>query len=304
MVVYKKIIAVVVTHNRCQLLKRCIKKIIEQSIPPEEILVINNGSNDDTEHVLKKLNIRTINQDNVGSAGGWETGIEFAIKNQYDAVWLMDDDGYPDKYSLEILKNSINEKMACISSIVVKENNPQEFVFPYPLIKDNNQPSHFAWTRKIKNKKLLLKKSFDSKYPYVHLFNGALIPISIIKKIGNVNKNYFIYGDELDYTFRLMRQGKIFSNINSIHYHPDVTKRSYSRLKIYYFLKNTLIITNKYYNNVFLRQILQIINIILITIRRNGINYFISFILIKNYKLIPLAIYRGIRGKIGFDKDV
>lgn len=304
MVVYKKIIAVVVTFNRCQLLKRCLKKIIEQSIPPEEILVINNGSTDDTKNVLKKLKIKTINQDNVGSAGGWEKGIEFAIKNQYDAIWLMDDDGYPDKYSLEILKSSIDEKMACISSIVVKEDNPQEFVFPYPLIKKNNQPSLFKWPRKINNKKELLKKSFDSKYPYIHLFNGALIPIRIIKKIGNINKNYFIYGDELDYTFRLMRQGKIFSNINAIHYHPDVTKRSYTPIKIYYLLKNTLIITKKYYKNVLLRQILQIFNIILIVIRRNGINYFLSIILIKNYKLIPLAIYRGIRGKIGFDKDV
>ena len=70
MVVYKKFITVVVTYNRCQLLKRCLKKIIEQSIPPEEILVINNGSTDDTRNVLKKLKIKTINQDNVGSAGG------------------------------------------------------------------------------------------------------------------------------------------------------------------------------------------------------------------------------------------
>ena len=304
MVVYKKIIAVVVTHNRCKLLKRCIKKIKDQSIPPEEILVVNNGSTDDTEKVLKKLKIKTINQNNVGSAGGWEKGIEFAVRNQYDAVWLMDDDGYPDKYSLEILKNSIDKKMACISSIVLKENNQQEFVFPYPVMNENNKPSLFKWPRKINNIKQLLKKSIDSKYPYIHLFNGALIPINVIKKIGNVNKNYFIYGDDLDYTFRLMREGNIFSNINAIHYHPDVTKRSFSRLKIYYLLKNTLIITKKYHQNILLRQILQIINILLIIIRRNGINYFISRILIKNYRLIPLAIYRGISGKMGFDKDV
>ncbi len=304
MVIYKKIIAVVVTHNRCKLLKRCINKIRAQSTKPEEILVINNGSTDDTKKVLEKLKVKTINQQNLGSAGGWERGIEYAINNKFDAVWLMDDDGYPDKNSLEILKNSIKKSMSCMSSIVLKENNPNEFVFPYPIINKNNMPVLFKWPRKISNKKQLLKKSINNNYPFIHLFNGALIPINVIKKIGNVNKNYFIYGDEIDYFFRLIKHGKVFSNINAIHYHPDVAKRAYSSKKIYYFLKNTLIITNKYYDKKLFRQIFQVINILLIVLRRNGIIFFLRLILIKKYKLIPLAIYRGIKGKIGFDKDV
>ena len=136
------------------------------------------------------------------------------------------------------------------------------------------------------------------------LFNGALIPLNIIKKIGNLDENYFIYGDELDYTFRLMREGQFFSIIKSIHYHPDVTKRVYSHTKIYYILKNTLIITKNYYEKVILRQILQIINILSIILRRNVIKYFLKLTLIQNYKLIPLAIYRGLKGQIGFDQDV
>ena len=304
MVIYKKIIAVVVTHNRCKLLKRCINNILNQSLPPDEILVINNGSTDNTKDELDKLKINTINQDNLGSAGGWVTGIKYAIEKKFDAIWLMDDDGYPDRYSLEILKKSIDKEMSCLSSIVVKENNPEEFVFPYPILNENNQPTLLKWPRKLKNKKQLLKKIIEDKYPYAHLFNGALIPLNVIKKIGNVDENYFIYGDELDYTFRLMRQGQVFSNIKSIHYHPDVTKRLYSHTKIYYILKNTLIITKKYYDKVILRQIFQISNILLIILRRNGIKYFLKLTLIQNYKLIPLAIYRGLKGQIGFDKDV
>ena len=98
MVSYKRIIAVVVTHNRCKLLKRCINNILNQSVPPEEILVINNGSTDNTKDELKKLKINTIYQDNLGSAGGWVTGIKYAIEKKFDAIWLMDDDGYPDRY--------------------------------------------------------------------------------------------------------------------------------------------------------------------------------------------------------------
>ena len=299
-----KIIAVVVTHNRSTLLKRCIKNIKAQSLLPNEILVINNGSTDNTETVLNKLKIKTITQKNIGSAGGWEKGIDYAIKKKFDAVWLMDDDGYPDKYSLENLKNSLKAKISCISSILVKENDTETFVFPYPAINKKNRPAIFTWPRKIMNKKDLEKRSINNNYPFAHLFNGALVSMKAIKRIGNVNKNYFIYGDELDYFFRLSRVGDVFSNTKAIHYHPDVNKRTYSPMKIYFYLKNTLIINKIYYKNSILRQISQIINILSIILRRNGILFFLNLIFGKHYKLIPIAIYRGIKGKIGNDYDI
>ena len=123
-----------------------------------------------TQKTLEKLKVKTINQQNVGSAGGWARGIEYAIKNSFDAIWIMDDDGYPDKYSLEILKNSIDEKMACISSIVLKENNHNEFVFPYPITNKNNMPVLFRWPRKISKKSELLKKVLIIIIPlYIYL---------------------------------------------------------------------------------------------------------------------------------------
>ena len=93
-----KVLAALVTSNRCQLLERCIKHLKLQTKEPYEILVVNNGSTDNTEFFLKKNNIKFINQNNLGSAGGWHTAIDYAIKNNFEYIWLMDDDGYPEKY--------------------------------------------------------------------------------------------------------------------------------------------------------------------------------------------------------------
>ena len=41
-----------------------------------------------------------INQDNLGSSGGWRRAIKYAIDNGFDYVWMMDDDGFPDKFAL------------------------------------------------------------------------------------------------------------------------------------------------------------------------------------------------------------
>ena len=299
----KKIIAVIVTYNRCELLKRCINNIKSQSSPPDEILVINNGSTDKTLDFLNLSKITTITQNNIGSAGGWARGIDYAISRNFDAVWLMDDDGYPEKFALENLRNLIDEDTSCISSILVKENEVESFVFPYPAINKKNKPALFSWPRKIMTRRELERRSINHKYPFAHLFNGALVSIKAIRKIGNVNKRYFIYGDELDYFFRLSKAGNVYSTTKSIHFHPDVNKRSYSPIKIYYYLKNTLIINKKYYRNPLIRQVSQIINILLIILRRNGILFFINLIFGKYRKLVPMAINRGIRGKIGSDYE-
>ena len=46
-------IAIVVTHNRCNLLKRCLKSLQSQSIKLSDILVIDNGSTDDSVEFIK-----------------------------------------------------------------------------------------------------------------------------------------------------------------------------------------------------------------------------------------------------------
>ena len=55
-----KTVAVIVTHNRCRLLERCINHVKEQTSKPDEILVINNGSTDGTEDLLINLKIKVI----------------------------------------------------------------------------------------------------------------------------------------------------------------------------------------------------------------------------------------------------
>jgi len=90
----EKAIAVVVTYNRLHLLKECITALRNQTQKPDAILVINNGSTDDTgKWLLSQPDLLVISQGNTGSGGGFETGIQWAYKNGYSWIWCMDDDG-------------------------------------------------------------------------------------------------------------------------------------------------------------------------------------------------------------------
>ena len=138
-----KVLTVVVTPNRSKLLERCLDAINLQSDPTQDLLVINNGSTDDTEEILSKKNIWFITQENVGSAGGWHTGLKIGLDKGYDACWLMDDDSYPHEQALKNLKLNFNQVIEFLSSVVLKEDINSEIVFPFQVFSINSMPNIF-----------------------------------------------------------------------------------------------------------------------------------------------------------------
>jgi len=296
-----KTLAVVVTHNRCALLERCINHLFVQKRIPSEILVINNASSDGTLAMLEQQRVTVITQENLGSAGGWYRGIQYAIDGNFDAVWLMDDDGYPDAEALQLLEKQLSREVVCASSVVVCENNPDRFVFPFPLLDFSGMPKLFAYPRKIALLDKLRSISSDGIYPFAHFFNGALISVAAARKVGNVNCDFFMFGDEVDYFYRLRQSGRVVSVLNAFHFHPDVTERPYTPVKVYYFVKNTLILNHRYMNWVWLRDVLTVLVVLVRTAQRNGMLSVIEYIVGKHRVLLSEAIIRGLRGQIAKD---
>ena len=104
---------VIVTFNRKELLIKCINAVLGQSYLPKTIYIIDNASTDGTEEFLKEKGLHhgqvngvTIRYErlpkNSGGAGGFHAGMKLAHEDGCDAVWMMDDDGLPDK---DCLKN-------------------------------------------------------------------------------------------------------------------------------------------------------------------------------------------------------
>jgi rhamnopyranosyl-N-acetylglucosaminyl-diphospho-decaprenol beta-1,3/1,4-galactofuranosyltransferase len=296
-----KVLAVIVTHNRCELLARCVDYLQAQTYLPEAILVINNASTDGTVALLERRGVPFVNQENVGSAGGWHCGIQHAIDHGFDAVWLMDDDGFPEVGALLALKFALVNGVACAASVVLCEDRPSHFVFPFPLLDRSGLPAIFRWPYKLRTLAELRALALDGTYPFAHFFNGALVLVAAARQVGNVNRDFFIYGDEVDYFFRLRKVGKVISVLDAAHFHPDVSNRPYTPNKVYYFVKNSLVLNARYFNAVWLRHVMAILVVLGRTTRRNGVLAAFSFVLGINAPTFYLAIFRGLRGKVGKD---
>lgn len=285
------VLAVVVTYNRLQLLQRCVAHLKTQEALPD-ILIINNSSPDATESWLQKEEIDHITQPNGGSSAGWKTGIDEALRRGYEYVWLMDDDGFADAKALKILLENAKPETALISSIVVKENDPGSFVFGLPVVDENQQPVIFARKRKYQNF-AELPEEFKAQYPFAHLFNGALLNLNLAKKVGTVNTDYFIYGDEVDYYCRLLHAGRVHYQMDALHYHPDVSQRVIEKSRVYYFIRNTIILNNQYFNQSSLRNLLTVGVAILRLAKRNGLVAAMKYVVGSDSKFVWKAIQDG-----------
>ena len=298
---HTRIIAVVVTHNRSKLVSRCIDYILMQERPVDEILVVNNGSTDGTVEMLHRRGINFVTQENVGSAGGWHTGIQQALYKGFDAVWLMDDDGFPEIGALAALEVALVPGVACASSIVVREEDPTTFVFPFPVLDEARMPVIFGLPRKYSKVAELRQVSKDGTYHFVHLFNGALVSLKSLAQFGNVNRDYFIYGEEVDYFFRMRKTGSVISVLDAIHFHPNVSERPLNEVKVYYYIKNSMILNSLYFNAVWFRHFLILMAVLSRMASRNGMRFVFSMLIGRNSTTFYSAILRGIKGNLGAD---
>ena len=88
---------VIPTFNREERLTAAIRSVLNQSLPPSEIIVIDDGSTDATAHSIKSFpEVRYIHQENQGVSQARNHGIR-AAKHEWIAFLDSDDEWLPRK---------------------------------------------------------------------------------------------------------------------------------------------------------------------------------------------------------------
>lgn len=90
--------AVVLTRNRVDSLRATLEAIASQTRVPDEIVVVDNASDDGTRAMLRTSfpDARVVDTgSNLGAAGGRSRGMARAFERGHDVVWFVDDDTTP-----------------------------------------------------------------------------------------------------------------------------------------------------------------------------------------------------------------
>ena len=274
--------AVVVTYNRKNLLLECLEAIRKQTRPVDAIYIIDNASADGTPEVLKEngyilelppfnlsepyeiehkignlvdgnpINVFYVRMhENTGSAGGFYEGVKRGYERGYDWLWLMDDDGLPEKDCLNNLFNCISKfNVKIIAPMVISENLEDKFRF---IASDVNGKKYENYKCKE------LKLRFPEFFPYgMSLFHGLLLSYEVIKQIGFPKKELFIWGEEYDLLYRAKRFYLCGTCTKAIFIHP-LSKIKYVKCvfgnvpllsdeRLYYLIRNKVYLFKKHFS--------------------------------------------------------
>jgi len=255
--------AVVVTYNRKNLLLECLEAIRKQTRPVDAIYIIDNASQDGTPEVLKSSgyipelppsNFSEIYEveyqiknlvdgnfikvfyvrmpENTGGAGGFYEGVKRGYEGGYDWLWLMDDDGLPEK---DCLMNQLPNEKRIVTGPLVVDPETKMPVWKYKKFEK------FPYNTKI--------RLFQVLFPVTVAFNGFLVSKEVIADIGFPESGLFYQWDDVEYSIRIIKRGyKIEIRKNAIFYHPAGKGiGSLSDVKVYFIIRNRVYILLKHY---------------------------------------------------------
>jgi GT2 family glycosyltransferase len=245
--------AVVVTRNRPALLKRCLAAIDSQTFPAIQLVVVDNASDEPTRALLaveaarRDGSFHSIRlEQNTGGAGGFHAGMHACLSLPCTHMWLMDDDCEPDSEAVAelVLAAAIVGEDAVLGGNIIDLNGESVNVQPVSERLGTNcapqYPLHLA----------------DGLLEMCTLtFVSFLVSVDLVRKVGLPLKQFFIWGDDTEYSCRLARFTKLYQVGKSKTKHLKSGDNSQSICKeqdrdkvsqYHWFYRNRLFINLKY----------------------------------------------------------
>ena len=187
------------------------KKPLDYVIYTQEEAI--NGGNKEKESKLNNPIIFIQAGENGGFAAGNNIGIKYSLtKDDFEYVWLLNNDTVIEKNSLSSLEEYATENDLCISgSALMYYHEPKE-VQAY-----GGYINKFFGT----GSNILVKNEIENKLDYV-VGASFLINKKVINKIGLMPEEYFLYYEETDYCFNARNNGfKLGIAMDSVVYHKE-----------------------------------------------------------------------------------
>jgi len=168
---------VIVTYHNSEMLSCLLEDLTAQSRPPDCIIVVDNtGSEAAGAKIAERFpTIEYIRMpENAGSAGGYHEGLRVAL-DRCDLIWTLDDDVRLRRDTLDELLKGFDalRKVHKLGAVRCVGPNHKSFTRPLPII---------PW-------------------------RGTLFCREALLDISLPQSEYFLYGEDLDYSFRLAHKG-------------------------------------------------------------------------------------------------
>lgn len=216
---------IIVSYNFMPWIHRCLPSL-KASIQPATVMVIDNGSQDETCRIIREQYpwVELIeNRDNLGFGRANNIGIELAMKRGFEFLFLLNQDAW---IEIDTLGNLIK---------AAHEHSSYGILSPVHL-NGRGDAADFGFSEYtgIKNRKEAMQLADEvTPYPFI---NAAmwLIPASVIRETGVFAPIFAHYGEDRNWVLRLQKRGYRLGLVKSAFGYHDREARPVSREKYFY----------------------------------------------------------------------
>lgn len=195
---------VIVNWNSGDLLLRCLEGLRQQTVSPQEIIIVDNNSSDHSLDHVSALSVNTIvirEKTNGGFARGCNVGIAAASSGNWIA--LLNPDALPEPEWLERLLEAAdqNSEFSFFASQLIDANNPTRLDGEGDIY----HVAGLAWRR---NHHQPRDASIgDNEEVFAPCAAAALYKREALTDAGGFDEKFFCYFEDVDLAFRLQLKG-------------------------------------------------------------------------------------------------
>lgn len=194
-----RVAAAIATFNRRDVLCQCLRAMLAQTWPLDEIVVVDNASSDGTDAMVTAEfpSVRLVRlAENTGAAGGFAAGLEAGVAGGNDWVWVFNDDDIPEPEALATM-------LAAAAALpprtgIVGCARRDAAGNPYGL--------GLRW----RHRHIPVPPADPAGPPIrvdVVTFSGTLVRAELVRDVGVPKRQFFMMLEDLDYCLRVRDAG-------------------------------------------------------------------------------------------------
>ena len=283
-----KVSIILVNYNGAVHTKECIESLLKIEYTNYDIYIVDNKSTNDNfkdimiEYENEKKICVIFNDKNLGFSGGNNVAIEKAMQMKSDYVLLLNNDTVVEKDFLSIMmKNTANKDNLGITTCNIKMYYERE-------------KNWYAGGFLNKSGSATILYTDEASSDDITFVSGCcmLIPIEVIKDVGMLSEDYFLYFEDTDYCSKVVKKGYklLYCSETTIYHKESVATGKKTPLYSYYFARNRLIYIRKCMSGV--GKIYAYIYSLLWLMKKCVIREF-------KIKYVFMGIWEALRGKEG-----
>ena len=199
--------AVVLAYSRLETLKGLVAALREQTRRLDEIIVVYQGSQAAIAGWLEQqTDLTVIQQENLGSAGGFGSGIQESIRRGHGWTWIFDDDAIPRIDALERLVDTPYFTRPGTVFLASRIVDPHGKTYMSPPAAEANR-----WYATVLE---------DGCVEVVAgCWLGLLVNSEAVRRCGLPVAEFFLWDEDVEFTGRLARNGTAHCAIRSVIVH-------------------------------------------------------------------------------------